>query len=134
SAECSKEKWIVEEKDLKEVKNNLLKNVKNDLVTAFSEADKKKRGELINLAKEKSLALYKDSEQFTEMDVESQFKNIEKEIVRTKILKEKKRIDGRGLADIRPIKCEVGILPRAHGSALFTRGSNCRYNTWNFRG
>ena len=56
------------------------------------------------------------------MDVESQFKNIEKEIVRTKILKEKKRIDGRGLADIRPIKCEVGILPRAHGSALFTRG------------
>ena len=122
SAECSKEKWIVEEKDLKEVKNNLLKNVKNDLVTAFSEADKKKRGELINLAKEKSLALYKDSEQFTEMDVESQFKNIEKEIVRTKILKEKKRIDGRGLADIRPIKCEVGILPRAHGSALFTRG------------
>ncbi|MEY3113471.1 MAG: hypothetical protein RLZZ439_325, partial [Pseudomonadota bacterium] len=122
SAECSKEKWIVEEKDLKEVKNNLLKNVKNDLVTAFSEADKKKRGELINLAKEKSLALYKDSEQFSEIDVESQFKDIEKEIVRTKILKEKKRIDGRGLADIRPIKCEVGILPRAHGSALFTRG------------
>jgi len=110
SSECSKEKWIVEEKDLNEVKSNLLKNVKNDLVVAFSEADKKKRG------------LYKDSEQFTEMDVESQFKNIEKEIVRTKILKEKKRIDGRGLADIRPIKCEVGILPRAHGSALFTRG------------
>ena len=122
SSECSKEKWIVEEKDLNEVKSNLLKNVKNDLVVAFSEADKKKRGELINLAKEKSLALYKDSEQFTEMDVESQFKNIEKEIVRTKILKEKKRIDGRGLADISPIKCEVGILPRAHGSALFTRG------------
>lgn len=122
SSECSKEKWIVEEKDLNEVKSNLLKNVKNDLVVAFSEADKKKRSELINLAKEKSLALYKDSEQFTEMDVESQFKNIEKEIVRTKILKEKKRIDGRGLADIRPIKCEVGILPRAHGSALFTRG------------
>jgi polyribonucleotide nucleotidyltransferase len=122
SSECSKEKWIVEEKDLNEVKSNLLKNVKNDLIAAFSEADKKKRGELISLAKEKSLALYKDSEQFTEMDVESQFKNIEKEIVRTKILKEKKRIDGRGLADIRPIKCEVGILPRAHGSALFTRG------------
>lgn len=122
SSECSKEKWIVEEKDLNEVKSNLLKNVKNDLIAAFSEADKKKRGELINIAKEKSLALYKDSEQFTEMDVESQFKNIEKEIVRTKILKEKKRIDGRGLADIRPIKCEVGILPRAHGSALFTRG------------
>ncbi len=122
AAECSKEKWVVEKKDLKDVKNNLLKNIKNDLVTAFSEPDKKKRSELINLAREKSLALYLDSEEFSEMDVESQFKDIEKEIVRTKILKEKKRIDGRGLADIRPIKCEVGVLPRTHGSALFTRG------------
>ena len=122
AAECSKEKWVVEQKDLKDVKNNLLKNIKNDLVAAFSEPDKKKRSELINLAREKSLALYTDSEEFSEMDVESQFKDIEKEIVRTKILKEKKRIDGRGLADIRPIKCEVGVLPRTHGSALFTRG------------
>lgn len=122
AAECSKEKWVVEKKDLKDVKNNLLKNIKNDLVIAFSEPDKKKRSELINLAREKSLALYLDSEEFSEMDVESQFKDIEKEIVRTKILKEKKRIDGRGLADIRPIKCEVGVLPRTHGSALFTRG------------
>ena len=122
AAECSKEKWVVEQKDLKDVKNNLLKNIKNDLVIAFSEPDKKKRSELINLAREKSLALYLDSEEFSEMDVESQFKDIEKEIVRTKILKEKKRIDGRGLADIRPIKCEVGVLPRTHGSALFTRG------------
>ena len=122
AAECSKEKWVVEKKDLKDVKNNLLKNIKNDLVIAFSEPDKKKRSELINLAREKSLALYVDSEEFSEMDVESQFKDIEKEIVRTKILKEKKRIDGRGLADIRPIKCEVGVLPRTHGSALFTRG------------
>lgn len=122
AAECSKEKWVVEKKDLKDVKNNLLKNIKNDLVAAFSEPDKKKRSELINLAREKSLALYLDSEEFSEMDVESQFKDIEKEIVRTKILKEKKRIDGRGLADIRPIKCEVGVLPRTHGSALFTRG------------
>ena len=122
AAECSKEKWVVEKKDLKDVKNNLLKNIKNDLVIAFSEPDKKKRSELINLAREKSLALYVDSEEYSEMDVESQFKDIEKEIVRTKILKEKKRIDGRGLADIRPIKCEVGVLPRTHGSALFTRG------------
>ena len=38
------------------------------------------------------------------------------------ILKEGKRIDGRGFTEIRPITCEVGLLPRAHGSALFTRG------------
>ena len=43
-------------------------------------------------------------------------------MLESRILKSKKRIDGRGLSDVRPIKCEVGILPRVHGSALFTRG------------
>ena len=52
----------------------------------------------------------------------TQLKSIEKDIVRTAILKDKKRIDGRGLADVRQIECEVGVLPRTHGSALFTRG------------
>jgi polyribonucleotide nucleotidyltransferase len=50
------------------------------------------------------------------------FKNLEKRIVRGKILAERKRIDGRGLTDIRPIDCRVGVLPRTHGSAIFTRG------------
>jgi polyribonucleotide nucleotidyltransferase len=50
------------------------------------------------------------------------FGKLEKKIVRGMILEEKKRIDGRGYADIRKITCEVGLLPRAHGSALFTRG------------
>jgi polyribonucleotide nucleotidyltransferase len=50
------------------------------------------------------------------------FKNLEKKIVRGKIISEKKRIDGRGLADVRAIECRVGVLPRTHGSALFTRG------------
>ncbi len=46
----------------------------------------------------------------------------EREIVRTPIFQEQKRFDGRGVADIRPISCEVGLLPRTHGSSLFTRG------------
>ncbi|MDA8121201.1 MAG: polyribonucleotide nucleotidyltransferase [Deltaproteobacteria bacterium] len=50
------------------------------------------------------------------------FKDLEKKIVRGKIIAEKKRIDGRGLSDIRHIECRVGVLPRTHGSALFTRG------------
>jgi len=45
-----------------------------------------------------------------------------KSLFRETILHEKKRIDGRGLADVRPIRCEVEVLPRTHGSALFTRG------------
>ncbi len=48
--------------------------------------------------------------------------SIKREICRDMILKEKKRIDGRKFDEIRPITCEVGILPRPHGSALFTRG------------
>jgi polyribonucleotide nucleotidyltransferase len=50
------------------------------------------------------------------------FESIEKDLVRSKILKDGKRPDGRGLKDIRPVSCEVGVLPRAHGSGLFTRG------------
>ena len=48
--------------------------------------------------------------------------NIEKEEVRQMIVQENRRLDGRGMDDIREITCEVGVLPRAHGSALFTRG------------
>jgi polyribonucleotide nucleotidyltransferase len=59
-------------------------------------------------------------------DSEKQFKKImeqmEREVVRKMIIDEKRRCDGRGTADIRPITCEVGVLPRTHGSALFTRG------------
>ena len=48
--------------------------------------------------------------------------NLEKRIIREKIKNEKKRIDGRSFTDIRPVSCEVSVLPRTHGSALFTRG------------
>ena len=50
------------------------------------------------------------------------FKELERKIVRGKILSEKRRIDGRGLTDIRAITCQVRVLPRTHGSAIFTRG------------
>ncbi|MFO0457178.1 MAG: polyribonucleotide nucleotidyltransferase [Alphaproteobacteria bacterium] len=62
------------------------------------------------------------SETANEKLVGSIFKKLEQDIVRTAVVKDHQRIDGRGLADIRPIVCEVGILPRTHGSALFTRG------------
>ena len=47
---------------------------------------------------------------------------LEKKTVRNLILNEKKRVDGRGIYDIRPLSCEVGLIPRVHGSGLFTRG------------
>lgn len=57
-----------------------------------------------------------------EKEIKETFDKIKKNILREYVLTERKRIDGRGLKDIRPISSEVGILPRTHGSSLFTRG------------
>jgi len=117
----SKEAWKIEKKDYNKVAKKIQKELTKDLEKAFSEKDKKKRSELINLAGDKCKTLFEKDETLLEHEIMLQLKNLEKDIVRTRILKSKKRIDGRGLSDVRPIKCEVGILPRVHGSALFTR-------------
>ena len=119
---CGKEEWKIEEKDYSKLSKKISKELTKDLEKAFSEKDKKKRSELVNLATEKCKSLFEEDKTYSELEILLQLKNLEKDIVRTKILKTKKRIDGRGLSDVRPIKCEVGVLPRTHGSALFTRG------------
>ena len=120
--ECRKEEWVVEKKDLSEVRKKLEDEFTADLTKAFSIRDKQERSNMISEITDKAKKLYEENENYTDLDVNSQLKNLEKTIVRTDILKNKNRIDGRGLADVRPIICEVGILPRVHGSALFTRG------------
>ncbi len=120
--ECRKPEWTVEKKDLSEIKKKLEEEFTDDLKKAFSTRDKQDRSNQISQITEKAKNLYEENEAYTDLDVNSQLKNLEKSIVRTDILKNKNRIDGRGLADVRPIMCEVGILPRVHGSALFTRG------------
>jgi len=119
---CGKEAWVVEEKDYTDLKSKISKELTKDLEKAFSEKDKKKRSEMITLATEKCKSLFEGDETYSELEVMLQLKHLEKDIVRGRILKTKKRIDGRGLSDVRTIKCEVGVLPRTHGSALFTRG------------
>jgi polyribonucleotide nucleotidyltransferase len=57
-----------------------------------------------------------------EKDIKSSFDELKKKYFRQQIVNDRRRIDGRGLKDIRPITCEVEVLPRTHGSALFTRG------------
>ncbi len=120
--ECRKPEWTVEKKDLSEIKKKLEEEFTEDLKKAFSTRDKQDRSNQISEITEKAKKLYEENENYTDLDVNSQLKDLEKSIVRTDILKNKNRIDGRGLADVRPIMCEVGILPRVHGSALFTRG------------
>jgi len=120
--ECKKPDWTVEKKDLSEIKKKLEDEFTEDLKKAFATRDKQDRSNQISEITDKAKKLYEENENYTDLDVNSQLKNLEKTIVRTDILKNKNRIDGRGLADVRPIMCEVGILPRTHGSALFTRG------------
>jgi polyribonucleotide nucleotidyltransferase len=57
-----------------------------------------------------------------EKEIKGTFEGLKKDYFRQLVIKDKRRIDGRGLKDIRPITCEVEVLPRTHGSALFTRG------------
>ncbi len=120
--ECRKPEWTVEKKDLSEVKKKLEETFTEDLKKAFATRDKQDRSNQISEITDKAKKLYEEDENYTDLDVNSELKKIEKSIVRTDILKNKNRIDGRGLSDVRPISCEVGILPRTHGSALFTRG------------
>ena len=120
--ECRKTEWTVEKKDLSDVKKKLEGIFTDDLKKAFATRDKQDRSNQISEITDKAKKLYEEDENYTDLDVISELKKIEKSIVRTDILKNKNRIDGRGLSDVRPISCEVGILPRTHGSALFTRG------------
>ena len=119
---AGKPKWEVEEIDHSEIKKKITGKFEKDLRGAFKEIDKKKRSTAISEIETKCKEMFAEDENVTENQAMSQLKSLEKDIVRTAILKDKKRIDGRGLADVRQIKCEVGVLPRTHGSALFTRG------------
>ncbi len=120
--ECRKPEWTIEKKDLSEIKKKLEATFTEDLKKAFATRDKQDRSNQISEITDKAKKLYEEDENYTDLDVNSQLKKLEKSIVRTEILNNKNRIDGRGLSDVRPISCEVGILPRTHGSALFTRG------------
>ena len=120
--EIKVEKLEIEKKDFSDLKSKISKAFSEGLSKVFSEPVKKERNNLLNITKEKCLNLFKDDETYTQIEILEQFHSLEKEIVRTKILKKNKRIDGRNLDEIRSIHCDVGILPRAHGSSLFTRG------------
>ena len=119
---AGKPKWEVEEVDHSDVKKKIAGAFEGDLRKAFKEIDKKKRSTAISEIESKCKEMFVEDENVTENQAMAQLKSLEKDIVRTAIIKDKKRIDGRGLADVRQIKCEVGVLPRTHGSALFTRG------------
>jgi len=120
--DCGKEQWVVEKKDLSELENKISDSFKKDLTKAFSIKDKQERSNLIGKITTKCKEMFEGDETYSDLDISMTLKKVEKKIVRTDILKNKSRIDGRSLTDVRQIDCQVGVLPRTHGSALFTRG------------
>ncbi|MBN1793675.1 MAG: polyribonucleotide nucleotidyltransferase [Candidatus Omnitrophica bacterium] len=82
----------------------------------------KARQEVLDILKEKYKTAETPEELIGEDDIMQAYYHIEKAVVRDIMLKEKKRVDGREFTAVRPITCEVGVLPRTHGSGLFTRG------------
>ncbi len=85
-------------------------------------ADKLKRQETTHSVFEETLQQFPDAADPELAQIKAAFRNLEKKLLRNMILKEQLRVDGRGPKAIRPISCEIGLLPRVHGSSLFTRG------------
>jgi polyribonucleotide nucleotidyltransferase len=111
---ADKSKYVPKVKDL----------VETDLRKAFATPEKQKRHELVEAARAKVMKdlLPEGADANEKVLLDSVFKGLEQDIVRGDIIKTEKRIDGRDLKTVRPIRSEVHVLPRTHGSALFTRG------------
>jgi len=90
--------------------------------TALNIADKEERGRALSELRAEVTADLAEDFPDAHRDVGSVFRSLEKQIMRSRILEDGTRIDGRSVDDIRNIDCDVALLPRTHGSALFTRG------------
>jgi polyribonucleotide nucleotidyltransferase len=121
---AAKEPWNFEKPDNSEMEDKVRKASESDLKAAYQIADKMARQDKVAEAKAKVIKaeVPEDDDGTIAGKVSGAFKTVEKGVVRGSILETSKRIDGRDLSTVRPIVCEAGILPRTHGSALFTRG------------
>ena len=121
---AAKEPWELKPKDDGELAKRVRGLEEAALREAYTIAAKHERRDKVAAIKDRVVAALVPADDDGAMagKVASAFKQAEKDVVRSSILNTKRRIDGRDLSTVRPIVCEVGILPRTHGSALFTRG------------
>jgi polyribonucleotide nucleotidyltransferase len=121
----AKDPWDLPEKDPKveKLEADIKAKFEADVAKAYTNTDKMERYAAKDAVKEKALEEFLDEENgITKEMIGAAFKHLEADVVRGNILKTGNRIDGRDTSTVRDIVAEVGILPRAHGSALFTRG------------
>ncbi len=122
---CAKDMWDIEETPdhIKKLEADIKAKYAGDVEKAYGILDKLQRQDAVGAARTAATAEFLNEE--TGIDgnlIKSKFKSLEADVVRGQILKTGKRIDERDTSTVRPIIAEVGILPRTHGSALFTRG------------
>ena len=118
-----KEAWNIESvKDENNYYDELQSNHKDEIENAFKISNKAQRNEALKEIRDKIKENYEELDELDTGKLMSEFKKLEKDIVRGNILNNQPRIDGRDLDTVRPIFVETNILPGAHGSALFTRG------------
>ncbi len=118
---CAKDPWDVPKAADATLVSRVREITEADLRAAYKLTGKQDRSNRLDEIKAKLKAELADGG-YDDKSISSQFKKVEQDIVRSDVVKNQKRIDGRGAADIRQIECQVGILPLTHGSALFTRG------------
>jgi polyribonucleotide nucleotidyltransferase len=108
------------------LEKEMLDLVEKELRTAYAIPDKMERHKAVDAAKDRVMGHFAppdvENPKYPKLQVAGVFKELEAKIVRWNILDTGTRIDGRDVKTVRPIVCEVGVLPRTHGSALFTRG------------
>ena len=120
---AAKDPWpLPEEIDTSDVLARLDTLVGDDLKAAYAERDKQARTNLLSEARKKVEEAAADDESLDASVAGGVFKKMEKKLVRGQILDSGVRIDGRDTKTVRPIVAENDVLPRTHGSALFTRG------------
>jgi len=126
AAQAGKEKMVIELAGNDAVKNAVKAAFEADVRAAYAIKDKSERAAKIDAfrlaAQEKLSGTEEHPGEFSSNDVSSAMKGLEKDVVRRSIIAGNPRIDGRSTKDVRAIDCQVGVLPRTHGSALFTRG------------
>ena len=123
TGEKEKRVWTPAEES-SEMKEKLHSSFADKMKQSLTVKDKKDRGLGLSRLKEEvqSHFNFKEEEKEKELELLSQFEKLKYETARSMIIKEKKRIDGRKLDEVRPIECETSVLARTHGSSLFTRG------------
>ena len=117
----AKDSWELIKRKVPDYADKLRNLSQKELTPIYKIKEKKKRNESLIEVRNKIIEQLNDEVE-DENTLKEEIKKIEKEIVRSSVLDTKKRIDGRGLDDVRGIDCRVDLLDNVHGSALFTRG------------